>query len=424
MSLNIHQLVLTRLMLVWLSLTLLIGGTVYWYESRRIDTEVMSFIQRESNITPEDVEAIVRRDPAIYETLMRKSEVLVDKHFSLIEIYDTDEDHIAITHRPGSVSLEQELERRHHSFPLDENLHYERFVIEGEQYLQILMPLRTPDGVLGGYLEGVYHIDSQILAEIRNRVYRSVVMVTLVILVTSIVLYPVILSLSRKLLRFSRETLRDNVKLMEVLGSAVAVRDSDTHSHNYRVTLYAIHLAEARRLPSEVIRHLIAGAFLHDVGKIGISDSILRKPTGLTPGEYAIMRGHVRLGLDIVRKAHWLKGALDVIEFHHEKYDGSGYLQGLKGMQIPLNARIFAIVDVFDALTSRRPYKEAYSLDKALAMLRAGRGKDFDPVLLDSFEKIAPGLHAAFGHADEDHLEGVLMERVERYFIEARLGRL
>ena len=424
MPFNIHRLVLKRLLLVWLALSVLIGGAVYWYETWRIDDEVVSYIQRESNITPEDVEAIARRDPAVFETLMRKAEALMTKHFSLIEIYDVEKEHLAATHRPGSIRLEQELERRHHSFPLDENLHYERFTIEGKQFLQILMPLRTLDGVLAGYLEGVYHLDEQTLGDIRSHVYRSVVLVTLAILATSIVLYPVILSLSRKLLSFSRETLRDNVKLMEVLGSAIAVRDSDTHIHNYRVTLYAIRLAEARDLPPETIRNLIAGAFLHDVGKIGISDSILRKPGKLSEEEFDIMRSHVRLGLDIVRKAHWLTGARDVIEFHHEKYDGSGYLRGLKSMEIPLNARIFAIVDVFDALTSRRPYKEPIPLDQALDMLREGRGKDFDPILLDAFEEIATALYAEYGHADEDHLEGILMARVEKYFIEARLGRL
>lgn len=424
MSSSIHFLVLKRLLLVWLSLSLLIGGAVYWYETRRIDVEVVSLIQRESNITPEDAEAILQPDLQTYEMLMGKAEVLVDKHFSLIEIYDTQENHLAAAHRAGSIRLEQELERRHHSFPLDENMHYERFGIEGEQYLQILLPLRTRDGVFGGYLEGVYHIDEQTLLEIRKRVTRSVVLVALVILVTTIVIYPVILLLNRRLLRFSREILRDNVKLMEVLGSAVAVRDSDTQSHNFRVTLYSIHLAEARKLPAEVIRNLIAGAFLHDVGKIGISDNILCKPGELTAEEFDIMRGHVRLGLDIVRKAHWLKGALDVIEFHHEKYDGSGYLQGLKGMEIPLNARIFAIVDVFDALTSQRPYKESFSLQKALAMLREGKGTDFDPVLVETFVAIVPSLYAAYANAGDAQLEEILMERVERYFVEARMGKL
>lgn len=422
MTRSIHRLVLPRLVLVWLLLSIVFGGAVYWLGMRHIDDKVVDLILRESRIfTPQDMAFLLNPGPGINEVLMGKAELLVNRHFSLIEIYDPRKNHVATAHRPGSVRLEQELERRHHSFPLDAALHYERFVIDGENYLQILLPLRTGAGKLAGYLEGVYHIDAQTLSDIRGQVYHTLM---LVILMTSIVLYPVILLLNRQLLRFSRETLRDNVKLMEVLGSAVAVRDGDTHAHNYRVTLYAIHLAEARKLPAEVIRNLIAGAFLHDVGKIGISDAILRKPNGLTPEEFSVMRNHVRLGLDIVSKANWLKGALDVIEFHHEKYDGTGYLRGLKAVEIPLNARIFAIVDVFDALTSRRPYKEPFSLERSLVMLRERKGKDFDPVLLEAFEALAPGLYEKFARADNAYLESVLMERVERYFIEARLGKL
>lgn len=421
---SLHYLILKRLLLAWLVLSVLVGGAIYWLETQRIDDEVIALIQRESPISSDDVEAMLRKAPQLYQTLARKAEGLVEKHFTIVEIYDTNEEHLVATHRPGSARLEQELERRHHSFPLDAALHYERFSIEGEEYLQVLLPLRTQAGKLGGYLEGVYHIDAPTLQGINRRVYRTLVMVLLVILATSVFLYPVILLLNRQLLRFSRETLRDNIKLMEVLGGAIAARDSDTNAHNYRVTLYAIHLARALKLPSETIRNLIAGAFLHDVGKIGISDAILCKPGPLTPQEFAVMREHVRLGLEIVCKANWLKGALDVIEFHHEKYDGSGYLRGLKKMEIPLTARIFTVVDVFDALTSRRPYKEPYPLQKALSMLRDGAGKDFDPALIAVFEEIAPALYADYANADEDVLEAALMKRVECFFIEDRLGRL
>ena len=121
---------------------------------------------------------------------------------------------------------------------------------------------------------------------------------------------------------------------MEVLGSAIAMRDADTHLHNYRVTVYAIRLAEALGLSKPDIQRLIAGAFLHDVGKIGISDTILLKPPGrLTAQEFQVMRTHVLLGVDIIAKADWLRGARDVVEFHHEKFDGSGYMKGLKVRQ-------------------------------------------------------------------------------------------
>jgi HD-GYP domain-containing protein (c-di-GMP phosphodiesterase class II) len=242
------------------------------------------------------------------------------------------------------------------------------------------------------------------------------VLVVVVILATTVVLYPVIISLNKGLVKLSSDLLKGNIELMEVLGSAIAKRDSDTNVHNYRVTIYAIRLAEALGLAQTQIRNLIAGAFLHDVGKIGISDNILLKPGKLTDEEFQVMRTHVLLGEDIIAKSNWLQHARDVVEFHHEKYDGNGYMRGLKGEEIPLNARIFAIVDVFDALTSKRPYKEPFSFEEAMSILHRDRGTHFDPRLVDAFSAIAPGLYREISTADDDAVEAMLNDRVRRHF--------
>ena len=165
-------------------------------------------------------------------------------------------------------------------------------------------------------------------------------------------LYPVIITLSRRVIRFSDQVTKGNLEIVTVLGAAIAKRDSNTGSHNYRVTLYAIRLGEAVGTDKVDMRALILGAFLHDVGKIGIRDDILLKPTELNDEEVAIMHTHVQLGIGIIQTSEWLHATHDVIKYHHEKYDGSGYMKGLRGEEIPLEARIFAIVDVFDALTS------------------------------------------------------------------------
>jgi len=178
-------------------------------------------------------------------------------------------------------------------------------------------------------------------------------------------------------------------------------------------------LGKAVGLPAVEMRQLTLGAFLHDVGKIGISDNILLKPGKLTDAEFATMRTHVALGVDIIKQSDWLQGARDVIEGHHEKFDGSGYLRGLKGEQIPLNARIFAIVDVFDALTSRRPYKAPMPLEEALAIIRRDAGTHFDPWLVELFVNLAPSLYADIGQANAGELEIKLREEGMPYFLRA-----
>jgi len=157
------------------------------------------------------------------------------------------------------------------------------------------------------------------------------------------------------------------------------------------------------------------------VGKIGISDTILLKPAGLTAEEFAVMRTHVALGVEIIAPSRWLQAAREVVEFHHEKYDGSGYLQGLKGEAIPLNARIFALADVFDALTSRRPYKEPMPLEKALAIIAKDAGSHFDPVLAATFATVAPPLLERFNSLDEAAIVALMTARVEHYFFNGLL---
>ncbi len=202
-----------------------------------------------------------------------------------------------------------------------------------------------------------------------------------------------------------------------LLGCAITERDSDTNSHNYRVTYYALRLGEITGLAREDIRNLITGAFLHDVGKIGIRDPILLKPGKLTPQEFDVMKTHVSLGVDILSKTSWLGGARDVVEFHHEKYDGSGYLQGLRGESIPLNARIFAIADVFDALTSKRPYKEPWAVDAAIAMLEQDSDSHFDPKLVSTFVTIAPALYREVSCLEEHQMVTLLQHHIAYLFL-------
>ncbi|MFQ3574169.1 MAG: HD-GYP domain-containing protein [Thermodesulfovibrionales bacterium] len=207
-----------------------------------------------------------------------------------------------------------------------------------------------------------------------------------------------------------------NIGMLETLGSVIAKRDSDTSSHNYRVTISSIYIAKEIALDDEQVRGLIKGAFLHDVGKIAISDNILLKPGKLTPSELEIMKTHVSHGSEIVRNYKWLNDALDVVQYHHERYDGSGYLKGLKGTEIPLNARIFTIADVFDALTSIRPYKKAFSIDKSLQIMIKGAGSFFDPDIMQTFLSIADTIYKEVNHSEIDILKSKLNDFLNQYF--------
>jgi len=129
------------------------------------------------------------------------------------------------------------------------------------------------------------------------------------------------------------------------------------------------------------------------------------------------LRRHVSLGVRIITNAGWLLGARDVVEFHHEKFDGTGYLKGLSGKAIPRNARVFAIIDVFDALTSRRPYKEPLPFDEAMAILERGRGTHFDPELLDVFRGIVANLHGQVSACDDAALRRIVRSRVAEHFL-------
>ncbi|WP_371822592.1 heavy metal translocating P-type ATPase [Methylococcus sp. EFPC2] len=283
--------------------------------------------------------------------------------------------------------------------------------------LVILVPLKGAEDALSGYFEGIYQVDRETLDSIKNDLLRTLLFVTLGITFTTLLMYPIILTLNRGLIKLSGDLLRGNLELMNVLGCAIAERDSDTNSHNYRVTYYALRLGEAIGLSPENMRGLIVGAFLHDVGKIGIRDPILLKPGKLTSEEFEVMKTHVSLGVDILSKSSWLSGARDVVEFHHERYDGAGYPQGLKGEAIPLNARIFAIADVFDALTSKRPYKESWPVLEAIVTLERDSGSHFDPQLVRVFSTIALDLYREMSCIEEHRMEAMLQRRIADYFL-------
>ncbi|MDZ4131908.1 MAG: HD domain-containing protein, partial [Dethiobacteria bacterium] len=174
---------------------------------------------------------------------------------------------------------------------------------------------------------------------------------------------------------------------LEGWAHALDLKDEETEEHSKRVTEMTLTIARKMNFKVEDLPHVRRGALLHDIGKMGIPDAILLKPGPLTDEEWVIMRKHPVYAFEMLAPIDYLRPALEIPYCHHEKFDGTGYPRGLKGKVIPLAACIFAVADVYDALTSDRPYREAWSIEKTLQLIKEASGKHFDPEVVEVFLK-------------------------------------
>jgi len=412
---SIHFYLTKRLLMVFSILSVVVCLFDYFYELEKIDDRVMNLALAESSHFMKD---------EVYYILHGNSTILADNAaahlknsaFIVIEFYDAAKKPLAGAAQPGIESLETEFNNLPHADLLGDTAKYQKLERQGRLYLRVASPL-VLDGSIVGYFEGIYAVADAALSEIRSQMVLSLLKIVAVVFVTTLALYPVILTLNRKVLEYAGELLDANIGTLESLGNAVAKRDSDTSEHNYRVTLYSIELGKQIGLKKSDLQELVKGAFLHDVGKIAISDAILLKPGKLTDSEFDVMKTHVFHGVEILKDYIWLRDAIDVVAYHHEKYDGTGYAKGLKGDEIPEAARIFMIVDVFDALTSKRPYKEPFSYEKSINIVREGSGVHFDPDIAKAFEAISRHLYDTLRMADEDALRATLRMRIREIFM-------
>lgn len=309
--------------------------------------------------------------------------------------------------------------------------------IENRPYIHLVAPIMGQSDDIIAYGEAFFAVSDAALKAQRSALFRTIGWILLIVLITVAILYPVIIRLTRHLVDYSEDLMQSHLETVQILGSAIAKRDSDTSAHNFRVTIMAVRVAEALGMDPVTIKRLIIGAFLHDVGKIGIRDEILLKPGSLDEGEFEVMKTHVDHGVDIIARTEWLRDELPehvdvgvellaksswltsankVVANHHEKFDGSGYPQGLAAEAIPLEARIFSVVDVFDALTCRRPYKKPFSFEKSMAILEEGRGSHFDPVVLDTFNPLAEELYKQIAGREDNNLQIELETATKQFF--------
>lgn len=209
---------------------------------------------------------------------------------------------------------------------------------------------------------------------------------------------------------------------LKALTAALETRDLETHGHSERVVSYSMRLGREYGLDSQRIKALEFGSLLHDIGKIGVPDLILRKPAKLTPDEWVLMRQHPMHGQQILRGIKFLEGAARVVAQHHEKWDGSGYPLGLRGEEIDICARIFSVADAFDAITSNRVYRKGKPYVAAAQELDEWAGKQFDPKVVEAFHRVPPQdwqeLHEQSLMKKEDELE---VRRMVEMVLESQL---
>lgn len=343
------------------------------------------------------------------------AQAIIGGLFDIAELYDAQGQKLAEAMTPVGEAIESQIPP--HQAPLSTKTAYDSLNLpDGRWALRVFIPLLDARQQALGYFEGVRVVPPWQREQIALSALSAAALAALAALLCGAAIYPVVVALSRENERKAREVLDSHIAMMEALGRAIAKRDSDTGAHNYRVALITARIAERMGFRDAAMQSLIAGSFLHDVGKIGITDAILLKPGKLDAEEFAIMRTHVALGEEIVRGMGWLDGAHAVVAGHHEKWNGSGYPRQLAGEAIPLAARIFAVADVFDALCSRRPYKEPLPFAAAMAILEQDSGSHFDPAVIAVFRELAHELHEQLAGCGEQALREQLTDCVRHHF--------
>jgi len=283
-------------------------------------------------------------------------------------------------------------------------------------FVPILKIKDDPNSPFIGYLEVGRDVPEWRKSQIKNVVLYISIISALSALITGLLIYPSILFLLRRQRENLQKLSDSHIQVLDSLGQAVSKRESGTGTHNYKVTWIAATLGEKMGLPPTKIKNLIAGSFLHDVGKIATPDNILLKPGKLTPEEMVIMREHVNHGEDIVRNLGWFADSVNVVSSHHEKWDGTGYPRKISGENIPIEARIFTVADVFDALCSKRPYKDAIVLSETMDYMRSQSGSHFDPSIILLFENLAPFMYEKTHGISEDEAKKLLEPMIIKYF--------
>lgn len=402
-------------------LVAVVTSPIIWFISREIaEEEMVALAMEESQHILAHIKTFARPDD---EHLIRKAgeaaRTITGGLFDIAEIYDGSGKKLAESMTPAGEAIERLLPK--HGQPKYTEASYESLNLPGNGWaLRIFVPLAPgPDAsstAPAGYFEGVRLVPEWQKTRLMRGAFLMALIAAGASLLCGLTIYPFVVKLSADNIRKANELLDSHLSMMEALGRAVARRDSDTGAHNYRVAWIAARVGEKLELPRPSMQALIIGSFLHDVGKIGIPDAILLKPGRLDDEEMMIMRTHVVQGEDIVTGIGWLEEAAEIVSGHHEKWDGSGYPRGLRGVDIALGARIFAVADVFDALTSKRPYKAPMDFTQATEIIQRDSGSHFDPDITQIFLSMARELHETLKSCSENECRHLLNNKLREHF--------
>jgi len=422
----IHVALVTHLLMIGTLVALIVGASTYYLRSKEIADGVLATVRHETEILRAHIERFAterkltfpQAAKAVLGTAPPADLLELKGRFLSVEICESDGTATVLwsDHNRSLPAKDRCLHQSNESTRSAESSSHEIVRHEGQLYVLTRTSISTHPGLNDGEARTTVLLSNTTRKELEGAATAQATLAAVIVLLTTLAIYPAMLLLVRRIGKLTENLLQSNLEMMQVLGSAIAKRDTDTDEHNYRVSLYSVRLGEALHLGQDEMRRLLKGAFLHDIGKIGIPDRILRKPGPLSVEETDVMRGHVPLGLDIIFRSNWLAEAADVVGCHHERVDGTGYPKGIFGEEIPLSARIFAIADVFDALCSERPYKEALSAEAAIGHMRREAGRRFDRLLFSTFENIAIDLHARYAECGPGELRGELNAILFRVF--------
>ena len=416
---EIHLRFITRISVIFLLCTVAVTAGTLVLEYRKLGDTLLRAALKESLAlsTPFQLSE-TSHDAAERGSLqMQLGAALEHSSFIQATLFDQTRDQLVSITREGGAPIARKFDSTYGSIEFSDEPAGDTLYTNKRIYSRAVIPIRPVDSdTITGYLSTV----SKVSLEDMQAIVQRFIMTTLIsvggVLLCCLLMYPGMIFLVNRIIGNSSELNLASGFLLRTLGSALARVDSGDVRHNHRVLIYAVRLAEQQGLGRAQIRSLIMGAFLHDVGMLSIDGATLAKPGPLDETELKLIRQHPLDGTGRIKKIRWLHPAREVVAAHHEHYDGSGYPSGLAHEKIPFAARIFAIVDAFDSLTSGRPYRGRMEVDEALVVIEQGSGMQFDPVILSAFVEIAPPLHSVLAQMDVKQLDRELDKVLKKYF--------
>lgn len=416
---EIHLRFIGRITAIFLlSATIISAGTLF-LEYKKLESGLLRAAVQESGAlatqfdvyySPDDPEDIASFQMHVATGLERTS-------FIQANLFNATRDPLFSITREGGDAISDRFMQKRGSADFTDNPEGHILYANKRMYLRATIPIsQAGSDTVIGYIKSIYKVSISEMKIIIHRVLSTLLVGLGGVLLCSILMYPGMIFMNNRLISNAAELNRANGFLIRTLGAALARVDTGDVRHNHRVLIYAVRLAEKQGMSRAQIRALIMGSFLHDIGMLSIDRTILQKPTELAEDEVKLLRQHPGLGTTWMKKIHWLRPARNVVKSHHEKYDGSGYPAGLAHDKIPFQARIFAIVDAFDGLTSDRFYRKRMEVSEAVGVMEQGSGMHFDPVILSTFVEIAPALHSVVATLEVKQLDRELDKVLKKYF--------